>query len=1098
MSSQVNQSDAAESMWLNGLSLSERVASLRRTVAVETETGIDKERAAKRFQRWQSQAPFTKGDYLSQRLKMAQLSEEEFMNLLAEPVESLSYRVPGKPDWLVKVEAAYASGDSALQASEERTDSRPRIEFQQASFLIGLEPLIRQGVAQLQKGIGSLQLKYAVLPFEVGKVVELLLAGLPQQLMGLTARTMVLELNVARMQGLLDGETPEERFLSFIERMRQRDVMLDLLKEYPVLARQLVIRVENWVRYSLEFLEHLCADWPEICATLTPGSDPGQLSQVSTGAGDTHRGGRSVVITSFSNGFKLVYKPHSLKVDVHFGELLQWLNERGSHAPFRTLKVIEGSGYGWVEFVEPQACSRPEQLQRFYQRQGGYLALLYVLEATDFHLENLIAAAEHPMLIDLEALFHPRFKAIFSEREDGLYVAEIMSHSVLRTGLLPHRVWSDADSEGVELSGLGGAPGQLSPKGSPVFAAIGTDEMHVVRQRMEMRGANNRPTLNESEVDVHEYVEAIIDGFTAIYCLLLEHREGLRAVDGPLARFAQDEVRVVARATRTYALLLNESYHPDLLRSGLDRDRLFDKLWIEVEHRPDLEKILAAEAADLWREDIPMFSTHPNSRDIWTSENERIADFFEDSSMNAVRKRLEKLDEDDLARQVWFIRASMTALTLGKGQNTWKRHELAERPAPIEREELLKAARAVGDRLDLLAIRERDNACWIGLTMMNERTWNVLPLGTDLYGGSLGIAFFLAYLGATTGEERYTALARRALKPLQERVRMNLSQDGGAVSGATSIGLFGGLGGVIYGFTHLGKLWCEAALIDEAEALVDHISPLIAQDEALDIIAGAAGCIGALSSLYHCTKSKSALAAAIDCANVLIARAQPMATGIAWMTRLKSSRPLAGFSHGTAGMAWALLKVAALAGEQRFHRAAIDAIAYERSVFVPEVGNWPDFRILDGSQEGQEKGEPKFMTAWCHGAPGIGLARLAALEHLADEQTHSEIYIALKTTLKHGFGFNHSLCHGDFGNLELLLQASQKLGDPEWQQRVEHVAGSVVQSIRERGWLCGVPHHVETEGLLTGLAGIGYGLLRLAAPGTVPSLLCVEPPPTAN
>ena len=39
----------------------------------------------------------------------------------------------------------------------------------------------------------------------------------------------------------------------------------------------------------------------------------------------------------------------------------------------------------------------------------------------------------------------------------------------------------------------------------------------------------------------------------------------------------------------------------------------------------------------------------------------------------------------------------------------------------------------------------------------------VLPLATDLYGGLPGVALFLAYLGAMTGESRYTDLAQAAL-----------------------------------------------------------------------------------------------------------------------------------------------------------------------------------------------------------------------------------------------------------------------------------------------------------------------------------------------
>ncbi len=53
-----------------------------------------------------------------------------------------------------------------------------------------------------------------------------------------------------------------------------------------------------------------------------------------------------------------------------------------------------------------------------------------------------------------------------------------------------------------------------------------------------------------------------------------------------LTCFAHDEVRFVARATRTYALLLQESFHPNLLRDALKRDRFFDRLWMGVEYQP--------------------------------------------------------------------------------------------------------------------------------------------------------------------------------------------------------------------------------------------------------------------------------------------------------------------------------------------------------------------------------------------------------------------------------------------------------------------------------------------------------------------------------
>jgi type 2 lantibiotic biosynthesis protein LanM len=901
------------------------------------------------------------------------------------------------------------------------------------------------------------------------------------------SRTLVLELNVARLQGLLQGNTPEERFQSFIQRLRQRDVALSILQEYPVLARQLNICINYWVAFSLEFLQHLCNDWELIRAKFNPNNDPGVLTEVRGGEGDSHRDGRSVVIAKFSSGFQVVYKPRAMSLDVHFQELLNWINERGNHPPFRTLNILDRGTYGWVEFVEAQTCTCEEEIQQFYQRQGGYLAILYALEAVDFHHENLIAAGEHPILLDLEALFHPRVGGVDLKQADEL-ANSTLGYSVYGIGLLPHRVWSNNESEGIDISGLGTAEGQLTPHQIPRWEGVGTDEMKLTRKRVEMPGERNCPTLNRARVHVLDYAEAIANGFINLYHLLLQHRDEL-LVDGPLANFAGDTVRVIVRATRTYAMLLAESFHPDVLRNALDRDRLLDRLWLGVEHLPHLAKLIPAEREDLLKGDIPMFTTRPESKDLWTSSGQRITDFLDEPGLALVQRRVQQLSEADLAQQLWIIRASLTSLYLSteehKGHSTY---QLTESQTVADYESLLAAARSVGDRLEALALRGEHDVAWIGLTLVKDRHWSVAPLGYDLYDGLPGVMLFLAYLGAIAEQERYTALARSALKTLQRQLEKSQSW-------IAQIGGFSGWGGIIYTLTHLGTLWHQPELIAEAQEFVELLPPLIEKDEQLDIIGGAAGCIGSLLSLYQCAPSARILDAAIQCGDRLLALAQPMEQGIGWAAGGIAKKPLAGFSHGVAGIAWALLELATLTGKERFRTAALEAIAYERSLFSVEAFNWPDLREFETSVRAGSKERVNFITAWCHGAPGIGLARLQCLQHLDDEpESRSEINTALKTTLAQGFGGNHSLCHGDLGNLELLLQASEILGEPQWRSQVDRLATIILNSISQHGWLCGIPLGVESPGLMTGLAGIGFGLLRLAEPTRVPSVLVLAPP----
>jgi len=388
-----------------------------------------------------------------------------------------------------------------------------------------------------------------------------------------------------------------------------------------------------------------------------------------------------------------------------------------------------------------------------------------------------------------------------------------------------------------------------------------------------------------------------------------------------------------------------------------------------------------------------------------------------------------------------------------------------------------------------VAIRWRHNASWLGL-VADDRRSSISTLTPALYDGLAGVALFLAYLGDLTGEQRYTLLARDACATMLRRSEKSESP-------IASIGAFDGWGGIIYALTHLGTLWHEPALVMNAEALVERLPSLIKQDDRFDIIGGAAGCIGSLLGLHHVSPSQRTLSVASQCGEHLITHAHPTEAGIGWTVR-DQTRPLSGVAHGAAGIAWALLKLAAQSGNERFEAIALGAIAYEHSLFSPQAGNWRDLRARASRTAEGSPGEGNaefFDTAWCHGAPGIGLARLSTIEHLDNPEVRREIDIALNTTHKQAFGDNHSLCHGDLGNLELLSQAGRVLDDARWRMESDRVASNILRSIAQSGPLCGTPSRVESPGLMNGLAGIGFGLLRLAEPTHVPSVLTLEAPP---
>jgi len=1056
--------------WYAALTLKERLAALGRAGGALPLSAHEVSSAQPRLDQWRQQPPFEKADLFARRLAAEGLSQEKFAYLLGEPLESVHRRFDAPPPWLERLDHAFAATGTSAEVPAAGQESEP-------SFIEIASPLVADALARFRQAIDKLSAEHAP-PFDRPTAVETLGRHLEPRLAEVMERTLVLELNVARLRGELAGDTPEARFRMFLLSLRTRERALALLSEYPVLARQLVRAVDNGVAFHLEFLQRLSADWEVIRQFFCGGEDPGKLEQVSGGLGDSHRRGRSVLVARFSSGIKVVYKPRSLALDVHFQELLSWLNERGQDPPLRTIRSLDRGEYGWAEFVEARGCSRPEEVHRFFQRQGAYLALLYTLDATDFHSENLIAHGEHPVLLDLEALFHARLQREAARSAAQRAALEAVEDSVLRAGLLPQRIWGTAEAEGVDISGLGSLPGQMTPFEVPRWRAAGTDEMHLGRERVVMPVGASRPSLGGAEVDVLEHADAITTGFAGTYRLLEQQRDALLATDGPLARFATDEVRVILRPTQTYGVLLREGFHPDVLRNELDRAQLFDRLWGPVEHQRHLARVIPAELEDLAEGDVPMFTARPGSVDLWTSSGVRLPGFFAEPSLSHVRRLIGRLGEEDRERQLWFIRASLA--TVSKRSHTLRGADPARTVGVVERDELLAAARAVGDELERRAVREGADAAWIGLSQSGERHWQLAPLGTDLYDGVSGVALFLGYLAAATEEERYAALARAGLRA----ARVELKDFPEA---ASTIGGFGGLGGVIHSLVHLGALWRDGELLEEARGAVDRLPALVERDECLDIVGGAAGCIGILLGLQRQAPSPAVLAVAKQCGERLLATARPADQGSGWLTAVAKERPLSGFSHGAAGIAWALLRLSDVTGEERFRRAGLQGIAYERTLFSPEQGNWWDLRF--GAQG-------TCAAAWCHGAPGIGLSRLDLLGSLEDEIVRDEIRAAVAATVRFGFGDNHSLCHGDLGNLELLSSAARKFDDPALRTMVANVARAILDDVRVTGWRCGNPMRVESPGLMTGLAGIGYGLLRLADPERVPSILLLEPPRT--
>ena len=220
-------------------------------------------------------------------------------------------------------------------------------------------------------------------------------------------------------------------------------------------------------------------------------------------------------------------------------------------------------------------------------------------------------------------------------------------------------------------------------------------------------------------------------------------------------------------------------------------------------------------------------------------------------------------------------------------------------------------------------------------------------------------------------------------------------------------------------------------------------------------------------------------------------------------------------AHGAAGMGLALLELYRATGRGKYRFAAEMAFAYERQFFDGETSNWPDLRHKEigdyvyygrieelreaAAANAVPRYEPKYMSAWCHGSPGIGLSRVRAFELTGQSLYKEEAEAALRSTFLFldgpGGDGNYSFCHGMAGNCELPLYAAAVFEDPSLREACERCAARGWESYEQAGrpWLCGTLGGVADPSLMLGEAGIGYFFLRLFSPET-PSILLLRPP----
>lgn len=885
------------------------------------------------------------------------------------------------------------------------------------------------------------------------------------QLHNIAYQTIIAEIYYAKEAGMLKGNTKEERGKYFSDVLLKSDeYRKEVYLNYPELCRILDIKTKQSLEYIEKIINDTSRELKSIEEKINNSSSLGKIKTILLGEGDTHNNGKTVAKIIFENNKIIMYKPHSLKIDEKYSELIKWINNifKDKDKELYACKVHTIEDAGWSEYVQYKGCDKTEDIKSFYYKIGKLLCILHSLNGNDMHNENIIAYGNNPVLIDLETLIHPDIEDN-NTAESAMEIAyKYFKDSVINTHLLPSRVVNFNNNKFIEIGGLGGLESQTAPFKSKVMLGYGTDEVKITRRYLPVKPKNNNPECNGKKVDPKDYEEYIIEGFKSLYQWILENKSfylnKLKDI------FSDFKIRILYRATNVYAQLLFSSFHPDLLTNYNDRYIYLHRLAVNHSSPMHTDSVLKTEISNMMRGDIPYFSE--NIDDLGNTKSR-----FK-KGLDKVEEKVINMSEESMYRQIKSIYASF----MNEEDRYIKTPVNFIRNGELNnvKEHFVNQAKKIADyMLERSIVGEKES--------VKSRIWmesKLSPYGFSTYecmtgdicSGLSGVLFLYYYLNKITKEEKYKEAAEEILASIIPEDTKKIETD--------KMGAFTGLLGIAYALFYVDGTKKYTQDIINILDIVES-SPDVLKKDKKDIM-NVAGDLGILISMYEKSEDKilrdKSIKLAIDVFEILKESKIESENGVYW-----SEEGYVGYGRGNAGIIAQLYRLYKVVDNNEILDLINEALSYEKSMYSEENKNW--YVSLK---------EKEFINGWRDCAPGILLSKIQLKKNgFTNSRIDSEIKRAIDTTINEGLNKDITLSHGDMGNLVILKDAAIELKDEELLSNslatMKEASDYVVELLNNNGF-----EYYEYNSFMLGLSGIAYEMLRAGNEDKMPNILGLE------
>ncbi|MCR1889961.1 type 2 lanthipeptide synthetase LanM family protein [Ligilactobacillus murinus] len=882
-----------------------------------------------------------------------------------------------------------------------------------------------------------------------------------------TIKVLVSEIHNSRNFKVMGAGDSSNKYKRFNNYFSTNEGINLLLARYPLLHNQLVNLAEDLKLFISEFCKRYLNDRILLRKKL---GVSGKICDI-TFMGDRHNGKQNIKLR-FEKG-ELLYKSHSLANDVFLQELISILDIKWN---ISLPKTINMGKYGWQMAVN--IGNTGSDYERIYYEFGVLSALAYVYDITDLHKENIIISNNDVYVVDVESMLQIDFLNIDSNKSLSATekINKCLRNSILASDLYPITMSENDDRS--DISGITGTGGKvLKNKAQNIFNSYSSD-IYIRYGDYITPVTYNKPY----KIDPRDYLDSVVEGCNDALKFIINNKDLF--IDKFQEGYLKIKTRMIFRNTSEYGQILRILNNPKYLGEVDCRQGLFDKIRKNSLLDPVLSKIVDAELDELSRGNIPYFLIDHNTGKVIDTKENAIIEWDRDILFDKVKKKIKYLDNDQIEFQ-----KNLITIALAKPIKNWDMGDHIDIISDqgslgiLEcRNQLKFLAEKMMDSVIEAAVYSDDTkkCSWMKLGITTDNIWTIGPMTYSLYDGIPGVILSIAYVYKISGKEKYKVFCEKAVSEL-EHILDEL------VVMPTECSVFNGIGGLVYTYYTLSKIFkseihYKKRYIYWLKELLDNVDKC----DKLDFLDGISGVLTLITRIYLLEKNQELIPHIKLLQNrLLLERKLNFENKKIWESDIMVGHYLNGFSHGISGIMYGIAVSYKVISSLRIYECVEEAIKIENMSLVE--GNWIDLR----NRENRLKKNFPDPIHWCHGAPGIGIGRIGIYNSLKLEKCSKDIDIAFKKTVSEGFNGCDSLCHGDFGNLELLLEHYLLKRDTDEYKSVLNVAVDLIKNKNDiEDFVYGIPQkNVISYGLMTGISGIIYQLLRLADPNKVPSIL---------